>query len=120
VRAPGEERAKRSEPGARWNLGRRASRTYPSWSSRDSPLPASAETPDLLAIGDRKAMLVRTALTDGPLEWSSLHVDLNGGGGGQFERVAACPDGTVLLLLAKRLTDWVHPEPVTKTAFVYE
>ena len=26
----------------------------------------------------------------------------------------------VLQVLGNRLTDWVHPEPVTKTAFVYE
>ena len=49
-------------------------------------LSASTATPELLAIGDRRSVLVRTALTDGPLEWSSLRLDLNGGRDGQFER----------------------------------
>lgn len=61
-------------------------------------LTAGTETPDLLAIGDRKSVLVRAALTDGPLDWSSLELDGHGGQDGQFEGVAVSGDGTVLLL----------------------
>jgi hypothetical protein len=58
----------------------------------------AAETPDLLAVGDRRSMLVRATLTDGPLEWTSAKLDDHGRDRGQFEGVAVSGDGTVLLL----------------------
>jgi hypothetical protein len=61
-------------------------------------LATGGETPDLLAIGDRKSVLVRAALTDGPLEWASLELREPGLDGGQFEGVATSGDGSVLLL----------------------
>ena len=55
--------------------------------------------PQLLAIGDRKSVLARAALTDGPLEWALLGLDHSGAERDrQFEAVAATGDGTILLL----------------------
>ena len=55
--------------------------------------------PQLLAIGDRKSMLARAALTDGPLEWALLDLDRSGAERDrQFEAVAATGDGTILHL----------------------
>jgi uncharacterized protein YjiK len=61
-------------------------------------LVAGSGSPVLLAIGDRKSVLLRAALTDERLEWSSLDLGADGGQGGQFEGVAVTGDGKVLVL----------------------
>jgi uncharacterized protein YjiK len=56
--------------------------------------------PELLAIGDRKSVLARATLTDGPLHWTVVDLESTGLGHDrpQFEAISATADGTILLL----------------------
>jgi uncharacterized protein YjiK len=55
---------------------------------------------ELLAIGDRKSVLARATLTDGPLRWNVIDLERTGLGADrpQFEAISATADGTILLL----------------------
>jgi uncharacterized protein YjiK len=55
---------------------------------------------NLLAIGDRKSVLARAALTDGQLEWARVDLDRLGPAEdrGQFEGIAVTTDGRILVL----------------------
>ena len=78
------------------------------WRIEDVPVPelsglALAATadglPQLFAIGDRKSVLARAALTDEPLEWALLDLDRAGPSRDrQFEAITATADGTLLVL----------------------
>ncbi len=78
------------------------------WRIEDVPIPelsglALAATtdglPQLFAIGDRKSVLARAALTDEPLEWALLDLDRAGPSRDrQFEAITATADGTLLVL----------------------
>ena len=61
-------------------------------------VPGGDGSPELLAIGDRKSLLLRATLRDGPLDWSTVEVVYDGRREGQFEGVAVTGGGTVLVL----------------------
>jgi hypothetical protein len=61
-------------------------------------VPGGDGSSELLAIGDRKSLLVWATLGDGPLDWSTVEVGQDGRREGQFEGLAVTADGMVLML----------------------